>query len=139
MKLAIIGIVFLVAIGVLVWVGVVEGGIPVLSVQELKSTLHAGQCRIDDGLILSIENDHNPLEFTIRSESNPDARLSVSTQRTRPDNFKAGNKVSVRGVYDPVKKKFIADEVLTACPSRYEESGSPALMGTSKPPASEGP
>jgi hypothetical protein len=127
MKLVVIGGVFLGAIGILIWLGVET--IPVVAIQELQARTDIDVCRIDDGVIHSIERPADPLEFTIRSESRPDLLLAVRTPRTQPDNFKVGIKVSVKGRFDAKEKRFLADELMTKCPSRYEASKMPAEGG----------
>ena len=133
MKLVVIGVLFLGAIGVLIWMAV--DTIPVVAIQDVKARKDLGVCRIDDGVIHSIEKPADPLEFTIRAESNPQILLAVRTPRTQPDNFKIGNKVSVKGIYDAGQGKFVADELMTKCPSRYEASKIPAEGGPAPGPA----
>ena len=127
MRLVIVGCVFLGALAALIWFGI--DTIPVLKVGEVLAGGHTGPCRIDDGVIHSIEHPGGPLEFTIRSDASPGALLAVETKLSPPDNFKIGYKVSVRGTYDPAGKKFHAEELMTKCPSRYEASKTPAEGG----------
>ncbi len=141
MKLAIVGVVFLSALGVLVWMGVVEGMIPRMKIQDLKSSQYkGGYCRIDEGVeVNSIEHGASPLEFTIRSTKEPDQVIAVTTKRNPPDNFKVGIGVAVTGTFDPKTGKFVAEEVTTACPSKYQASKSPAMAGADAPPPEKTP
>ena|ERR1041384_4948979 len=136
MKLAIVAVIFLSALGVLVWMGVVEGKIPVYKIQEMKAKASPGQvCRIDDGVIKSIERLGIPLEFTITSDADPSLALTVHSKILPPDNFKVGYKVGVKGSFDPASGVFQADEVMTKCPSRYKASETAAAG----PPAAKMP
>lgn len=122
MKLFVTGLVFLSALGAFVWLGVVEGRVPVFGLQKIKSEGYTGECRVDDGVVHSIESMSAPLVFTIRSDKSPGVHLAVEFKRLAPDNFKVGVNVGLRGSYDPAKERFLATEVVTACPSKYEAS-----------------
>ncbi len=122
MKQVIIGVLFFGAIGLLVWKGVVEGGIPILKIQDLKASPPEGVVRVEGSLIHSIESMAPKLEFTTRSETSQGVTLVVEATCGAPDNFKVGNKVSIRGTFDAKTGMFKADQVQTACPSRYEAS-----------------
>lgn len=135
MKLVVAALVFLGALGVFIWMGIVEGSVPVLGIQSLKSEGFTGECRIDDGVVHSIERMASPLVFTIRSEKDPRLLLAVESNRIPPDNFSQGKKVSVKGSYDPPTQKFIADQVTTACPSKYEASKEGQKAGPAAAPS----
>ena len=146
MKLAIVGVVFLTAIGVLVYMGVVEAGIPMVKIKDLLATEWKGDhqpqtCQIDEVKIASIEHQPSPLEFTISSASEPGVLLKVKSRRNPPDLFEVGKGVHLKGVYDPKTKTFIAEEVVTNCPSKYEASKSaglpPASPSSAPPPPPE--
>ncbi len=123
MKLAVVGIVFMAALGTLIYFGIREGKIPVVSIAEARSKDRAGAtCRIVDMIIRSVERPGAPLEFTMGPEASPGQTLPVTSERTAPENFKVGNKVTVKGAWDAARGKFVADEVVTACPSRYKEA-----------------
>lgn len=40
-----------------------------------------------------------------------------------PANFPAASHARAAGLYDPVNKKLVSDQVFTKCPSKYEENG----------------
>ncbi len=163
MKHVVIGVLFFGAIGLLVWKGVVEGGIPVLLIQDLKPILKIqdlkvflkiqdlkasppeGICGIEGGVIHSIESMAPP-RFTIRSETSQGVTFAVEARCGAPDNFKVGNRVSVCGTFDAKAEKFIADQVQAAGICRIEggvihsiESVAPSLRFTIRPEKSQGP
>src|SRR5262245_27882657 len=115
MKLLVVGAIVLGAIGVFVWVGVVEGSIPRFQVNELLQKSYAEECWIDDGKVRSIENPAAPLVFTLESPANPQLVLRVeSRKKNQPDNFKLGGNVSCKGTLR--EGKFQAVDLVTACP-----------------------
>jgi cytochrome c-type biogenesis protein CcmE len=131
MKLIVAAAVLLGAVGVVVWMGVVEGSIPVLGIRQAKAEAAGKLCRIDKGKVHSIERT-NPLLFTIGSEDDAALLLSVEAPTTSPDNnFKVGASVSVKGQYDAQAQRFNASEVTTACPSKYEASKAGKAAGPS--------
>ena len=122
MKLFLVGVVFLVAVGFFVWMGILEASIPHFKIHELKAGEFTEECRIDGGKVLSVESRKNPLTFTIYSPSSPTLHLRVTSPRNPPDNFFEGCTVALRGKYDPQSGEFHAEDVTTACPSKYEDS-----------------
>ena len=119
MKLTMIGVTFMLAVGTLVWVGYLAGSIPHYSIAQVTSPSYVGEeCRIDGATVLSIES-RVPLRFTVESEGG--ATLSVVSERNPPDNFKVGGMVGMRGFYRKGDAHFEANEVLTSCPSKYDE------------------
>jgi len=120
MKLLVVSAIFLCALGVLVWVGVVDASIPVLKLGQLSSDAYkGGNVQIDDGKVAAIES-YAPLRFTVTAENDSSLSMQVSSPRSVPENFKEGIKVSLRGEYDPKRNSFEAYKISTQCPSRYE-------------------
>jgi hypothetical protein len=122
MKLLVVGVVVLGAIGIFMWVGVVEGSIPSFRVHQFLAKHYEGECWVDDGKVRSIEHPAGPLIFTLESPSNPDLILKVESPRNQPPNFKIGGSVSCKGEFRPSEGKFYAVELTTKCPSRYKAS-----------------
>ena len=119
MRFAVIGLVFFLAVGTLLVIGVRAGSISHYKIHELTSSAYGGEeCRLDGATIASIESRSAPLRFTIRSESGD--TLVIESRRHPPDNFKIGNGVGLRGYYRGEKQVFDANDVTTACPSKYE-------------------
>ena len=123
MKLVVIGLVFLSAVGALVWVGIVEGSIPVLQVHQLKAQPPSGRCRVDEAVIESIESARMPVRFTMRADGQGGQVLPVELNSPAPDNFKVGIPVSVLGTYDAKMGIFRAEKATTKCPSIYKAAG----------------
>lgn len=131
-KPLVVAAVFVLALAVLVYVGIVERSIPVLRVSQLMSADVAragGTIQVDGGEVATIES-LAPLVFTVRPEGDPNLRVRVRSDRLAPENFKEGVKVSLRGEWDPSAEVFVAYKVSTQCPSRYQAT-SEAADGTS--------
>ena len=119
MKPLVVGVVFVSAVGVLIWQAVASM-IPVLHLQQLfAEEFQGGRVQVDNSEILSIEN-LAPLQFTVALKADPSTRLSVASTQTVPENFKPGTPVSIRGEYDKEAGVFHAYRITTQCPSRYE-------------------
>jgi cytochrome c-type biogenesis protein CcmE len=58
----------------------------------------------------------------VAQESDPSFVVEVHSQRSPPENFKVGVKVSLRGEYHRAENIFVAYKISTQCPSRYEAS-----------------
>ena len=135
MRLVIVGSIIFLALGVLVTLAIIEGRIPVYRVNEFAEALAAEravftadpatgkesgeECRID-GEILSIQSHTSPLRFTICPPKSPGVTLKVESSKNPPDNFKDKTPISVRGRYDREKGAFIATDMTTQCPTKYE-------------------
>lgn len=60
-----------------------------------------------------------PTEFTIREESSAkEMRVSASPEVSVPANFTSASYVLVTGIYDPIRRVFIATQVETKAPTR---------------------
>lgn len=119
-KILIVSGIFVSALAVLVWVGVVEASIPVLKLSQLQSAEYeGGTIRLDDGHVAQIES-LVPLRFTIAAKNDPSLTLQVESDTSKPENFKVGIDVGLQGEYNREKRLFRAFKVSTRCPSRYE-------------------
>jgi cytochrome c-type biogenesis protein CcmE len=118
MKLAVVSSVFAIAIGVLIWRGVVEAGIRQLDVRELRTGKYtSGEHVTVRGKIAKIESKL-PLRFTLAAFRSPDT-IEVASQRVHPENFEVDNNCMVSGQFDAETGVFTAYRVVTECPSRY--------------------
>jgi hypothetical protein len=142
MKPFVVGSVFLVAVGVLLWAGIVAASIPIVKIRQLQAepAEFAGTIQVDDGKVAEIES-LAPLRFAVAARSDPTLRLKVESPCSVPDNFTLGREVSIRGEYDASRNLFRAHRVSTQCPSKYEASkdgggeyGKEAPAGTAAPP-----
>ena len=132
MRIIIIGLVFISAVGALIWLALMAGSIPHYQIHEVKAAAYRGEeCRLDGTKVLEIENKVNPLRFVIKSESGD--TLTVVSSSHPPDNFKTGGGVGLRGYYLKDQEVFEASDVTTSCPSKYEGEENQAKYGTEKP------
>jgi cytochrome c-type biogenesis protein CcmE len=135
-------------VGLLV-VGILEGGIPEIQAREMSDAKYrTGTVKVH-GLLDKIQSAERPLRFTIRDKLDPTATIEVYADKTRPDTFQESFDVSVEGIWDAKQNRFVADRILTKCPSKYESEakdgiGSPEEYQKRKgvpytPPATEKP
>ena len=127
------GIIVVVAIIYLVFMGVKESGVYFMTVAELKAdqSLLAGEGVRISGTVIdgSIENDVRNLilNFNVKDEDGPDSSfVRVTYEDVKPDSFKADVQVILEGKYDAAKNHFKATTLLVKCPSRYEGEVPPA-------------
>ncbi len=139
-KLVIVSAIFVSALVVLVWVGIVQGSVPVLELEQIvgpRSSYDGGKVQLDGAKIAGIES-LTPLRFTVASSRNPELVVNVQSERLPPENFREGIKVSLSGRFDRSRRLFVAEKVSTQCPSRYEaasEASGATATGGSAPDA----
>jgi len=121
MRLVVIALVFLSAIGVLVGVGIQAGSVPLYDYAVLVDAADppTGRIRVDDSRIVAIEQLYPSVRFTVAAKGFEDDPLLVTSDASPPENFKPGGKVSIEGVYDASTSSFRAYKITTQCPSRY--------------------
>ena len=138
MKFGIIGFIFLSAVGALLWISIAQASIPALMVREVTAKAPVGeQCRVDNGRVVEVLQDANPLRFTIVDDKDPGTVLMVESNRHRPDALEADKGVGLRGVYDRSTGIFHAFDVSTKCPSKYEGDSADAGETASEIPLLE--
>ena len=120
MKLVVVAVVFLLGVGTLLFISVLEGSIAVHQVHAIASGEITEECRVEGGKIASIESRADPVKFTVTPEKDPGVTLLVVSDRFPPDNFREDIPVSIRGRYDRSRGAFVATEITTACPSKYD-------------------
>lgn len=76
------------------------------------------------------ESSKAELKFEIIAEDQK-TTMSVVYIGVKPDNFNDGIDVIVEGTYT-VERVFLADKVMTKCPSKYEEQVSKYVIGRAK-------
>jgi cytochrome c-type biogenesis protein CcmE len=115
------GVLLLVAVGFLLYTGFREGTIYYYTISELKENAEtladkeirvAGQ--VADGSI-EWESDSLTVRFTLVEEGES---LPVIYHGVAPDNLQEGREAVVGGKYD-AGGFFLADNILTKCPSKY--------------------
>jgi cytochrome c-type biogenesis protein CcmE len=129
MKVAVPGLLILIGMVSLIWMGIVQGAIPEVGVQGLQTGQFAGRQVRLQGVIEAIETDVRPMRFTIRDLQDPEVRYPVIVDDHRPDIFKPDTDVAVIGILDPETGVFEGTKIFTKCPSKYEASD-PGSMGS---------
>ncbi|MEM7236176.1 MAG: cytochrome c maturation protein CcmE [Planctomycetota bacterium] len=119
MRLVVIALVFLGAIGVLVGVGIQANSTPVMRYAQLAEVGSTREVIVDDARVVKIEQRFPSLKFTVAPEGHTGEPLQVVGEIAPPENFKDGGPVVIRGFFDPKKNEFRATKVTTKCPSRY--------------------
>jgi cytochrome c-type biogenesis protein CcmE len=145
-KLLIVSGIFVTALTVLVWVGIVDASIPVLNLSQLDSPDYAGgSVKVNEGKVKSIHSKY-PLRITVEARNDPSSILEVESTVSPPDNLIEGRDVGLMGEYSREKKLFRAYKVTTVCPSKYEASkdgaskdGGPVSNYASEPQTIESP
>ena len=120
-RLVVIALVFVSAVGTLIILGV-SSSMPVLKVPELlaHASKHPGQAvQLDGCKIVAIESRY-PLRFEVAADGDSTRPIPVVSERSPPENFDVGKSVMLQGVYDLEQRNFDASTIITKCPSRYE-------------------
>lgn len=122
-KNIIIGLVILIAVGSLVYLGLSSSARYAYSVGELvQNNIEEQQIRVQ-GIVSEIEYTQGGRlsRFFLYDEHNPEIVLSVIYQgeSTPPDTFRDGSGATVEGYYEG-QGIFIAHTILPLCASHYE-------------------
>jgi len=117
----------------LIAMGVAQGGIPEVQVAQVVQGDFADREVKVHGFLAEIHSAERPLRFTVCDKEDPDVTLDVVCDRTRPDTFLEDYDVAVQGRWDSERGQFVADQIFTKCPSKYEAeakegSGGPATQ-----------
>ncbi|MDD2497887.1 MAG: cytochrome c maturation protein CcmE [Desulfitobacteriaceae bacterium] len=97
-----------------------------IGLEQLKtsgSTYRGQYIRTEGTIIGSTVNWDAPnveLAFSVTGKDNPDVILPVIYKNVMPDNFNDATEVMIGGYYTP-GESFQAEELVTKCPSKYEE------------------
>ncbi len=140
-KFLIAGVVIVLAITSLVFVGVKESGMYFMTVTELKTK---GTRTPDEGVRISgsviegsIDNIARELvlKFRVKDDEEGDDKnyVNVYYEGVKPDSFKADVQVILEGKYNSGKNLFNASTLLVKCPSRYEGEVVPEGYDTDHP------
>ena len=121
-------------LGGLIYMGVAQGGIPELQVQQLVAGEYADREVKVHGFLERIESDQRPLRFSVRDKEDPSVVIDVYADRTRPDTFQEEYDVAVQGRWDPTERRFVAEQIFTKCPSKYEAEAKEGLGGPQQLP-----
>lgn len=105
-------------LGLLV-VGLREGGVPEIQARELMNGYADTTVRMH-GILHKIESNERPLRFLVRDKEEKDVLVPVFADKTRPDTFQETFDIAVDGRWDAERRTFVATQILTKCPSKYE-------------------
>jgi cytochrome c-type biogenesis protein CcmE len=106
-------------LGLLV-IGIREGGVPEIQAHELATVAPGGETVRMHGILHEIRSNERPLRFVVRDKERPDVLVPVYADKTRPDTFQESYDIAVDGNWDAARGEFVARQILTKCPSKYE-------------------
>ncbi len=105
----------------LVTAGIVYGGVPELQVRELVADPpREGRVVKVHGILHEVRSEGRPLRFVVRDKADASRTMDVVSDRSRPDTFQPTYDIAVVGTYDTGRGLFVADQIFTKCPSKYE-------------------
>lgn len=113
-------------LGYLITSGLSQGATPTLSVGQ-ASTMEAGdlqRVRLFGKVLpqdIALRSDNLGVAFFVADEIDPTVFLRVEFQGAVPDTFKDGVEVILKGDWDQTATVFRASQLITKCPSKYEE------------------
>jgi cytochrome c-type biogenesis protein CcmE len=122
MRLVIVALVFLAAVGVLVGVGLFSNSITTIEyglLLERKDRYEGETLIIPNTRVISISSRF-PLDFVVAADGYEDTPMRVIGDASPPENFEPKGRVVLRGTFDRAKREFSATMVTTQCPSRYD-------------------
>ncbi len=125
----------------LIAMGVSQGGIPEVQVQEVVDGVFSDREVKVHGFLASVESEQRPLRFHVRDKEDDGVTIDVIADVPKPDTFQADFDVAVQGRWDPAENRFVAEHIFTKCPSKYEAEakeglGAPPALPTEKPETS---
>ncbi len=127
MKVVIPFALIFVGLAALIAMGVTQGGIPELQVEQVLAGEYPGREVKVHGFLESIQSGERPLRFKVRAKESPDVMMDVVCDRTKPDTFQKDYDVAVQGYWNPDDNTFVAEQIFTKCPSKYEAEAKEGL------------
>jgi cytochrome c-type biogenesis protein CcmE len=127
-KLVIVIVLFAAAVGGAVTLALMEGGIEYRTVSELTGDNYDGERVKVKGQVLSIQSQFKPTQFTVidipaegsLAPDNAPVIQVIYEGDDVPANLKRAAHCTLEGRYDARRGAFIATQVQTQCPSRYD-------------------
>jgi cytochrome c-type biogenesis protein CcmE len=127
-KVVVVILLFAVAIGGALSLALFEGGIEYRTVAQLTSPTYEGERVKVKGQVLDIHNDFKPASFTCADIPAEGQQLQPGAPAMQviyegddvPANLKRAAHVTLEGRYDHKRGAFVASNIWTQCPSRYE-------------------
>jgi cytochrome c-type biogenesis protein CcmE len=120
MKVVIPFVLIFAGLAALIAMGVSQGGIPELQVEQVVAGEYPDREVKVHGFLESIQSSERPLRFKVRAKETDGLVIDVISDRTKPDTFQEDYDVAVQGHWDADKKHFVAEQIFTKCPSKYE-------------------
>jgi cytochrome c-type biogenesis protein CcmE len=113
-------------LGYLIASGLSQGATPTLSVAQAKESDAADLQRVRlFGKVLpqdiALRGDNLGVAFVVADEGDPAVSMRVEYRGAVPDTFKEGVEVILKGDWDQGAGVFRASQLVTKCPSKYEE------------------
>ncbi|MDC1142760.1 cytochrome c maturation protein CcmE [Planctomycetota bacterium] len=137
-KLAVVILLFVVAIGGAVSFALSEGGIEYRTVPQLVSSEYDGERVKVKAQVIDVTSELKPTVFLASDILNEGARLTANTPTCRviyegddpPSGLKKAAHVTMEGRFDKDRNVFVATSLQTQCPSRYEGEELKPLEGS---------
>lgn len=113
-------------LGYLVASGLSQGSTPTLSVAQALARGEDDLQRVRlFGKVLprdiALRDDNLGVAFVVADETDPAVSMPVDFRGAVPDTFKEGAEVILKGDWDKGAGVFRASQLVTKCPSKYEE------------------
>ena len=120
MKVVIPFVLIFSGLAALIAMGVTQGGVPELQVEQVLAGEYPDREVKVHGFLEEIESAERPLRFKVRSKEQPDVVIDVVCDKTKPDTFQEDYDVAVQGHWVADEERFVAEQIFTKCPSKYE-------------------
>ncbi len=126
LRLAILSLVLIAAVGYLILTGVKQTGMQYMTVTELARLDHAPKAegfRLD-GVVApgSVVYDQRQPKLEFKMTDGKE-KVAVVYEGLKPDAFADGREVVVEGAYRHEDRALYASKLVTKCPSKYEAKG----------------
>lgn len=137
-KIVAVVVLFAIAIGAALAFTFTQGGMEYRTFPQLTSGDYSGERVKMKVQVISIESIENPAVFVAEDlapdPNDPKANFNVPRGQGKviyaapvPTGFKLGCHATLEGRYDEKKGAFVATNMQTQCPSKYEGQETPAL------------
>ena len=128
-RLALLTLVLIAAVGYLILTGVKQTGMQYMSVAELAQLDRAPKAEgfrldgvVSPGSIVYDQREPK-LQFKMTDGKDGKEQIAVVYEGLMPDAFADGREVVVEGAYRHHDKALYASKLVTKCPSKYEAKG----------------
>jgi cytochrome c-type biogenesis protein CcmE len=125
-RIILVSLVVVAAIGYLVLTGVKQTGLNYMTVTELAQLEHPparGGFRLDGQVVVGTVVYKQKVPTLAFQMTDGKERIGVVYDGLMPDAFGDGREVVVEGIYSPEARQLHATKLVTKCPSKYEAEG----------------